>query len=73
MQLTPLHVTGGRQLGGEIAVQHSKNAALPIIVATLLSSEPITLHGIPRLSDVYTILELMHRLGTRHAWVGPTA
>ena len=73
MQLTPLHVTGGRQLGGEIAVQHSKNAALPIIVATLLSSEPITLHGIPRLSDVYTILELMHHLGTRHAWVGPNS
>lgn len=73
MQLTPLHVTGGRQLSGEIAVQHSKNAALPIIVATLLSSEPVTLHGVPRLSDVYTILELMHHLGTRHAWVGPNS
>lgn len=73
MQLTPLHVTGGRALGGEIAVQHSKNAALPIIVASLLSSEPVTLHGIPRLSDVYTILELMHHLGTRHAWVGPNS
>ena len=73
MQLTPLHVTGGRQLGGEIAVQHSKNAALPVIVATLLSREPVTLHGIPRLSDVYTILELMHHLGTRHAWVGPNS
>ncbi len=71
MQLTPLHIRGGRELSGEIAIQHSKNAALPIIVATLLSSEPITLHGIPRLSDVSTILELLNHIGTRHAWNGP--
>lgn len=70
MQLTPLHIQGGRPLGGEIAVQHSKNAALPIIVATLLSSEKVTLHGIPRLSDVETILELMAHLGTVHTWIG---
>lgn len=70
MLLTPLHVQGGRPLSGEITVQHSKNAALPIIVATLLSREKITLHGVPRLSDVDTILDLMHHLGTSHAWVG---
>ena len=70
MLLTPLHVQGGHPLSGEITVQHSKNAALPIIVATLLSREKITLHGVPRLSDVDTILDLMHHLGTSHAWVG---
>lgn len=70
MQLTPLHIKGGRALSGEITVQHSKNAALPVIVATLLSCEPVTLHGIPRLSDVYTILDLMAHLGTQHKWVG---
>ena len=63
MDLTPLHLVGGRELSGEIAIQHSKNAALPIIVASLLSREPVTLHGIPRLSDVDTILELMAHLG----------
>jgi UDP-N-acetylglucosamine 1-carboxyvinyltransferase len=73
MQLTPLHIQGGRELGGEIAVQSSKNAALPIIVASLLSSEPVTLHGIPRLSDVDTILDLAHHVGTQHAWVGPNS
>jgi len=71
MQLTPLHLTGGRELSGEIAVQPSKNAALPIIVASLLSSEPVTLHGVARLSDVYTILDLAQHIGTRHAWTGP--
>ncbi|PNY81710.1 UDP-N-acetylglucosamine 1-carboxyvinyltransferase [Deinococcus koreensis] len=70
MQLTPLHIKGGRPLAGTVAAQHSKNAALPIIVASLLSREKVTLHGIPRLSDVYTILDLMHHLGTQHAWVG---
>ncbi|GHF53085.1 UDP-N-acetylglucosamine 1-carboxyvinyltransferase [Deinococcus metalli] len=70
MQLTPLHIKGGRPLAGTVAAQHSKNAALPVIVASLLSSEKITLHGIPRLSDVVTILDLMQHLGTQHAWVG---
>ncbi|WP_221088022.1 UDP-N-acetylglucosamine 1-carboxyvinyltransferase [Deinococcus aquaedulcis] len=71
MQLTPLHLQGGRELRGEIAVQGSKNAALPIIVASLLSAEKITLRGVPRLSDVHTILELLAHLGTQHVWVGP--
>ncbi|MBZ9751339.1 UDP-N-acetylglucosamine 1-carboxyvinyltransferase [Deinococcus sp. HMF7620] len=70
MQLTPLHLQGGRELRGEIAVQGSKNAALPIIVASLLSREKVTLHGVPRLSDVHTILELLAHLGTQHVWAG---
>ncbi|GGM07643.1 UDP-N-acetylglucosamine 1-carboxyvinyltransferase [Deinococcus aerophilus] len=70
MQLTPLQIKGGRQIGGEITVQHSKNAALPVIVASLLTHEPVILHGIPRLSDVYTILDLLAHLGTVHRWVG---
>ncbi|MEF2278854.1 UDP-N-acetylglucosamine 1-carboxyvinyltransferase [Deinococcus sp. YIM 134068] len=73
MQLTPLHIQGGRTLSGDVAIQPSKNAALPIIVASLLSSEPVTLHGVPRLSDVYTILDLAHHIGTRHVWVGPNS
>jgi UDP-N-acetylglucosamine 1-carboxyvinyltransferase len=73
LQITPLHITGGRQLSGEFAVQPSKNAALPIIVAALLSTEPVTLHGIPRLSDIYTILDIVGHLGAQHAWVGPNS
>ncbi|GHF99734.1 UDP-N-acetylglucosamine 1-carboxyvinyltransferase [Deinococcus piscis] len=73
MHLSPLRIQGGHPLGGELAVQPSKNAALPILVASLLSSEPVTLHGIPRLSDVYTILELASHVGARHAWTGPNS
>ncbi|WP_425146870.1 UDP-N-acetylglucosamine 1-carboxyvinyltransferase [Deinococcus sp.] len=71
LQLTPMQIVGGRQLQGEFAVQPSKNAALPIIVASLLTREPVRLHGIPRLSDIYIILEIVAHLGTRHAWEGP--
>ncbi|GGR00482.1 UDP-N-acetylglucosamine 1-carboxyvinyltransferase [Deinococcus ruber] len=71
LQLTPMHIVGGRQLQGEFAVQPSKNAALPIIVASLLTREPVRLHGIPRLSDIYIILDIVAHLGTRHAWEGP--
>jgi len=71
LQLTPMQIVGGRTLKGEYAVQPSKNAALPIIVASLLSREPVRLHGIPRLSDIYTILDIVTHLGTRHTWEGP--
>lgn len=71
LQLTPLQIVGGRSLQGEYAVQPSKNAALPIIVASLLTREPVRLQGIPRLSDIYTILDIVAHLGTRHAWEGP--
>ncbi|MBB6097224.1 UDP-N-acetylglucosamine 1-carboxyvinyltransferase [Deinobacterium chartae] len=73
LNATPLHIIGGVPLEGEYKVQPSKNAALPIIVASLLSAEPITLHGIPRLADIFTILEIVAGLGTRHAWVGPNS
>ncbi|WP_424952036.1 UDP-N-acetylglucosamine 1-carboxyvinyltransferase [Deinococcus sp.] len=71
LQLTPMQIVGGRTLQGEFAVQPSKNAALPIVVAALLTREPVRLHGIPRLSDIYTILDIVAHLGTRHAWEGP--
>ncbi|AFZ66032.1 UDP-N-acetylglucosamine 1-carboxyvinyltransferase [Deinococcus peraridilitoris] len=73
LHASPLHIIGGRPLTGELEIQPSKNAALPIIVASLLSKEPVTLHGIPRLSDIYTILEIVSHLGTRCAWIGPNS
>jgi len=68
---TPLTITGPHPLTGEIHVQPSKNAALPIIVASLLSAEPVIIHGVPRLTDVETLMRIMEHLGTRFAWIGP--
>jgi UDP-N-acetylglucosamine 1-carboxyvinyltransferase len=58
-----LIITGGKQLQGEIRVSGAKNAALPIIVATLLSKEPVTIRNIPHLHDITTTMELLGRMG----------
>lgn len=68
---TSLVIHGGTPLRGELAVQPSKNAALPILVASLLSRHPVTLHGVPQLSDVFTLLRILGAVGTRFAWTGP--
>jgi UDP-N-acetylglucosamine 1-carboxyvinyltransferase len=56
-------VHGGHRLGGEVAVSGSKNAALPILVSSLLTAEPCVFQGIPQLVDVRTTLKLLAALG----------
>ena len=59
-----LIITGCRQpLSGVVTVSGSKNAALPILAATLLSAGPVTLTNVPHLRDVVTINNLLGRLG----------
>ncbi|HED12069.1 MAG TPA: UDP-N-acetylglucosamine 1-carboxyvinyltransferase, partial [Gammaproteobacteria bacterium] len=58
-----LFITGGKQLHGEIRVSGAKNAALPIIVSTLLAKEPVTIRNIPHLHDITTTMELLGRMG----------
>lgn len=58
-----LIITGGTRLAGEIRVSGAKNSALPIIAATLLADEPVTLSNIPHLHDVTTMIELLGRMG----------
>jgi UDP-N-acetylglucosamine 1-carboxyvinyltransferase len=70
MSNAPLAIRGGRPLTGRLEVYPAKNAALPVIVASLLSSEPITLHGVPRLADVECILEIVATLGAKWEWLG---
>ena len=63
-------VQGGRQLTGEVSVSGSKNAALPIMAASLLSTGTTTLHRVPHLVDVNTLSRLLHELGVRATWCG---
>ncbi|HID48239.1 MAG TPA: UDP-N-acetylglucosamine 1-carboxyvinyltransferase [Chromatiales bacterium] len=58
-----LLITGGITLNGEIRISGAKNAALPIIVATLLADEPVTVGNIPHLNDITTTMELLGRMG----------
>ena len=56
-------IHGGVALRGEVAVCGAKNAALPILAATLLGDEPLQISNIPRLRDINTTFELLRRLG----------
>jgi UDP-N-acetylglucosamine 1-carboxyvinyltransferase len=58
-----LIIKGGGPLDGEIRISGAKNAALPIISATLLADTPMTVGNIPHLHDVTTTMELLGRMG----------
>ena len=56
-------IEGGHPLSGEIRPSGNKNAALPILAATLLTDERVVLHNVPRIHDVQTLLSLLDDLG----------
>lgn len=58
-----LIVQGGARLSGEIRISGAKNAALPIMAATLLADGPMTISNVPHLHDITTTLELLGRMG----------
>ena len=58
-----LRIKGGRQLKGEIRISGSKNASLPLMVAALLTDRKLTLHNVPRLADITTMIQLLQQHG----------
>jgi UDP-N-acetylglucosamine 1-carboxyvinyltransferase len=56
-------IEGGRKLKGDVKISGSKNAALPILAATLLTDEPCVIKNVPRLRDTMTMLKLLKSLG----------
>ncbi|WP_303901852.1 UDP-N-acetylglucosamine 1-carboxyvinyltransferase [Thiohalomonas denitrificans] len=58
-----LIITGGAALNGEIRIAGAKNAALPILAATLLADEPVTVCNVPHLHDITTTMELLGNMG----------
>ena len=63
-------IEGGRRLGGTVKAAGNKNGALPILAATLLTREPVTLTNVPRIRDVQTMLDLLDELGAEVSWTG---
>jgi len=63
-------IEGGRPLEGRIRAAGNKNAALPVLAACLLTSEPVVLHNVPRIRDVETMMALIAGLGADAEWVG---
>jgi UDP-N-acetylglucosamine 1-carboxyvinyltransferase len=60
-----LLIRGGRSLQGEVLISGAKNAALPELCAALLTDQPVTLHNVPQLQDVSTMLKLIRNMGVR--------
>jgi UDP-N-acetylglucosamine 1-carboxyvinyltransferase len=62
---TTLRVRGGSPLEGSVPTQGAKNAALPIMAASLLAEGKVTLHRVPRITDVSVMWSLLEALGAR--------
>jgi UDP-N-acetylglucosamine 1-carboxyvinyltransferase len=58
-----IQIRGGRRLNGEIRISGAKNAALPLMVASLLTEEPLTLAAVPHLTDISQLAEILGGLG----------
>lgn len=65
-----IFIRGGKVLNGTVKVDGAKNAALPILVASLLAAGPTTLEEVPPLDDVMTICQLLEGLGAKVSWQG---
>jgi UDP-N-acetylglucosamine 1-carboxyvinyltransferase len=63
-------IRGGAPLHGTVELSGSKNAALPCLMAALLTDQPVMLHNVPRLRDVRTSIDLLGRLGVESRWTG---
>jgi UDP-N-acetylglucosamine 1-carboxyvinyltransferase len=60
-----LIINGGTMLDGDVRISGAKNAALPILAATLLAETPMVVGNIPHLQDITTTMELMGQMGVR--------
>lgn len=66
-------VEGGKPIGGEFSVRGSKNAALPILAATLLAEDEVVLENCPLIRDFYLTLDILRTLGCKVELTGRTA
>lgn len=57
-------INGGKKLSGEVSVGGSKNAALPILAATLLTDDPCVIKNVPDIDDIHTMLAILSSLGS---------
>ena len=63
-----IRIKGGRELRGTVKISGSKNAALPILAATLMVDGPVLLRNVPRLKDIDNMCRILERVGMRCHW-----
>lgn len=66
-------IEGRHPLGGELVPSGNKNAALPLLAATLLTEEPVILHNVPDIRDVQTMRSLLQSLGVEISEIKPNS
>ncbi len=66
-------IKGGKSVNGEINISGSKNAALPLMVASILTDDDVILHNVPSLLDVKVLIQLLDRLGKKIIFENGTA
>jgi UDP-N-acetylglucosamine 1-carboxyvinyltransferase len=65
-------ITGGNKLSGDVTLGGAKNVALKVLIASLLTDEPLIIHNLPLLADVFSLLEVLKSLGVNHSLDGHT-
>jgi len=67
--LDAFKIIGGQPLHGEVTISGAKNAALPILMAALLSETPVTFSNVPKLNDIETTIKLLSQFGAKCQWL----
>ena len=62
-----IKIVGGSELKGEIPISGAKNATLPLMIASLLTDETLTLSNVPRLRDVAQLMQILSNHGVDYA------
>ena len=63
-----LHIIGGHKLKGKVTISGAKNAALPLIAATIIAKNSVHITNIPNVQDIKTLLKLLHNLGATYEY-----
>jgi len=63
-------INGGNKLKGEISAFGAKNAAFPVLIATLLTSEDCIIDNVPLIEDVFRLLEIFESMNVEVEWLG---
>jgi UDP-N-acetylglucosamine 1-carboxyvinyltransferase len=63
-------IQGGKKLKGEVEIRGAKNAAFPVLAATLLTKDPCVINNLPLIEDVLKMLKILESLGAEISWLG---
>jgi UDP-N-acetylglucosamine 1-carboxyvinyltransferase len=66
-----MFIEGGHELNGKVRIGGAKNSAVALVPAAILADSHVTIEGLPEISDVYTLGELVEEIGGKVSWDGP--